>query len=50
MAVATSLRIIRAEHAALAAMLQSLLWFFRRGPEEERRARFFATVRAFVRH
>ncbi|TSE19661.1 Hemerythrin HHE cation binding domain protein [Tepidimonas alkaliphilus] len=48
MAVAPSLRIIREEHAALAAMLQSLLWLIRRGPEEGQRARFFDTVRAML--
>lgn len=47
-AVAASLRIVREEHAALAAMLQSLLWLIRRGPEEGQRQRFFDTVRAML--
>lgn len=43
----SALRTIRDEHAALAAMLQSLLWLVRRGPDEER-ARFFDTLRAML--
>lgn len=43
-----SLRIIRDEHAALAAMLQSLLWLIRHGPQQDQRQRFFDTVRAML--
>ncbi|TSE25850.1 Hemerythrin HHE cation binding domain protein [Tepidimonas sediminis] len=48
MSVPASLRIIREEHAALAAMLRSLLWLIRYGPEEGQRQRFFDTVRAML--
>ncbi|TCS96066.1 MULTISPECIES: hemerythrin domain-containing protein [Tepidimonas] len=48
MSTPASLRIIRDEHAALAAMLQSLLWLIRRGPEASDRQRFFDTVRAML--
>lgn len=43
----SALRTIRDEHAALAAMLQSLLWLVRRGPGDDR-ARFFDTLRAML--
>ena len=43
----TALRTIRDEHAALAAMLQSLLWLVRRGPGDDRQ-RFFDTLRAML--
>ncbi|MDM7456189.1 MAG: hemerythrin domain-containing protein, partial [Tepidimonas sp.] len=43
----SALRTIRDEHAALGAMLQSLLWLVRRGPDEDR-ARFFDTLRAML--
>lgn len=48
MSVPASLRIIREEHVALAAMLRSLLWLIRHGPEEGQRQRFFDTVRAML--
>ena len=43
----SALRTIRDEHAALAAMLQSLLWLVRLGPGDDR-ARFFDTLRAML--
>jgi hemerythrin-like domain-containing protein len=42
-----AIRTIRDEHAALAAMLQSLLWLVRRGPDQDR-ARYFETLRAML--
>ncbi|WP_299019712.1 hemerythrin domain-containing protein [uncultured Tepidimonas sp.] len=47
MHASSALRTIRDEHAALAAMLQSLLWLIRRGPGDDR-ARFFDTLRAML--
>ncbi len=47
MTVSSAVRTIRDEHAALAAMLQSLLWLVRRGPGDDRQ-RFFDTLRAML--
>lgn len=47
MKASSALHTIRDEHAALAAMLQSLLWLVRRGPGDDRQ-RFFDTLRAML--
>src|SRR5690606_41459846 len=43
-----SLRIVRDEHASLAAMLRSLLTMLDRGPETDGAERFFDVLRAML--